>query len=95
MSDGDYNSITEDGSILYRGFTITVSTIQCHIWDGDKFIQTAHGEPGLALSRAKIICDAIRKPPSETVCVRQEGCSAPRHFLDCPVWSFNQKGSLR
>lgn len=49
--------INDDGTITYRGYTLAVSDIQIHIWQGSSFIEAVHGEPGLALQRAKKVID--------------------------------------
>jgi len=55
--------INDDGTINYRGYTLVLSDIQIHIWDGGVFIDTVHGEPQTALLRAKRIIDGWHNAP--------------------------------
>lgn len=49
--------LNADGSIEYRGYTLMVSDIQVHVWQGEQFVEAISGEPGTALFRAKRVID--------------------------------------
>lgn len=50
-------TLNDDGTVTYRGYTLAVSTIQVHVWQGSTFIDTIGGESGTALAKAKKTID--------------------------------------
>jgi hypothetical protein len=49
--------IDDQGTIHYRGYALVVGTIQIHIWHGADFVDTASGEPHIALVKARDMID--------------------------------------